>query len=35
MISKQVVAELNNQIKNEAYSSQLYLSMASWAEVQG
>ncbi len=35
MISKQVEAELNNQIKNEAYSSQLYLAMASWAEVQG
>ena len=35
MISKQVEAELNNQIKNEASSSQLYLAMASWAEVQG
>lgn len=35
MISKQVEAELNNQIKNEAYSSQLYLAMASWAEGQG
>jgi len=35
MITKQVEAELNKQIQYEAYSSQLYLAMASWAEVQG
>ena len=35
MITKQVEAELNKQIQYEAFSSQLYLAMASWAEVQG
>ena len=35
MISKKIEAALNNQVELEAASSQLYLSMASWAEVQG
>lgn len=30
-----VVESLNKQVEVEAYSSQLYLSMASWCEVQG
>ena len=35
MLSKKVEKALNNQIKIEAESSQVYLSMASWAEVKG
>jgi len=35
MLSKKVEAALNEQIKIEAESSQVYLSMASWAENQG
>lgn len=35
MLSKTIEASLNNQIKIEAQSSQVYLAMASWAEVQG
>ena len=35
MLSKKIEAALNNQIKIEAESSQVYLSMASWAENQG
>lgn len=35
MISKTIVAALNRQVELEGSSSQYYLSMASWAEVQG
>jgi ferritin len=35
MLKEKVQSALNNQIGLEAYSSQLYLSMASWAEKQG
>jgi len=35
MISKKVEKALNNQIKLEAESSQLYLAMACWAESNG
>lgn len=35
MISKRIQDGLNMQIELEAYSSQYYLSMASWAENQG
>lgn len=35
MLSKKIEAALNGQIKIEAQSSQVYLSMASWAENQG
>ena len=35
MISKRIEAQLNEQVKSEAFSSQLYLAMASWAETQG
>lgn len=35
MLPKKVEEILNVQIKKEDYSSQLYLSMASWAENQG
>lgn len=35
MISKTITKALNNQIKLEAESSQLYLSMACWAEKNG
>ena len=35
MLSKEIEKALNNQIKIEAESSQVYLSMASWAENQG
>jgi len=35
MLPKKVEAILNEQIKREDYSSQLYLAMASWAENQG
>lgn len=35
MLSKKIEAALNSQIQIEAQSSQVYLSMASWAEIQG
>ena len=35
MLSKKLEEALNNQIRIESESSQIYLSMASWAEVQG
>lgn len=35
MLSDSIQKALNNQIKIEAESSQIYLAMASWAEVQG
>ncbi len=35
MLSKNIEKALNEQIKIEAESSQVYLSMASWAEIQG
>lgn len=35
MLSKSIEKELNNQVKFEADSSQIYLAMASWAESQG
>lgn len=35
MLSKKVEKVLNDQIRIEAESSQVYLSMASWAEVKG
>lgn len=35
MLNKKVEAALNEQIRVEAESSQVYLSMASWAEVKG
>lgn len=35
MLSKKVEKLLNDQIRIEAESSQIYLSMASWAETQG
>lgn len=35
MVSKKVEDALNNQVAKEAMSSQVYLAMASWAEVQG
>ena len=35
MLSKSIEAALNKQIKVEAESSQVYLSMACWAETQG
>lgn len=35
MLSKKVEKILNDQIQKEDYSSQLYLSMASWAENKG
>lgn len=35
MLSKSIEGALNKQIKVEADSSQVYLAMASWAEVQG
>lgn len=34
MLSKKVQTALNNQIKIEAQSSQVYLAMASWSEIQ-
>ena len=34
MLSKNIQAILNEQIKIEAESSQVYLAMASWAEIQ-
>ena len=35
MLSKKIEEALNKQIKIEAESSQVYLAMACWAEVQG
>jgi len=35
MLDKKVEEILNKQVQKEDYSSQLYLSMASWAENQG
>lgn len=35
MLSKNIAVALNNQIRIEAESSQIYLSMACWAEVNG
>jgi ferritin len=35
MLSEKVLEALNTQIKMEGDSSQVYLAMASWAEVQG
>jgi ferritin len=35
MMNEKVLATLNEQISREAYSSHLYLSMASWAETKG
>lgn len=35
MLSKSIESALNNQISVESNSSQIYLAMASWAEVQG
>ena len=35
MLSKNIESALNEQIKIEAESSQVYLAMASWAETQG
>ena len=35
MLSKNIEIALNNQIRIEAESSQIYLSMACWAEVNG
>lgn len=35
MLSQKVLEALNKQIKLEGDSSQVYLAMASWAEVQG
>ncbi len=34
MLSKAIQAALNEQVKIEAQSSQVYLAMASWAEIQ-
>ncbi len=34
MLSKNIQTALNEQVKIEAQSSQIYLAMASWAEVQ-
>ncbi|UFH36342.1 ferritin [Flavobacterium acetivorans] len=35
MLSKNIETALNNQIRIEAESSQIYLAMASWAETHG
>lgn len=35
MLSKRIEAILNAQVEKEGYSSNLYLSMASWAETKG
>lgn len=35
MLKERIENALNNQIKSEAQSSQIYLAMASWAETQG
>ena len=34
MVSKKIQAALNEQVRIEAESSQVYLAMASWAEIQ-
>lgn len=35
MLSKKIESALNKQIEVEAYSSQVYLAMASWADTRG
>ncbi len=35
MLSKKIETALNKQVRIEAESSQIYLSMASWAETHG
>ena len=35
MLSDKMQAALNEQIRMEAESSQIYLAMASWAEIKG
>jgi ferritin len=35
MLNKRIESILNAQVEKEGYSSNLYLSMASWAEVNG
>ena len=35
MINKNMESALNEQVSKEAYSSYLYLSMASWCEIEG
>ena len=35
MLSKKIETSLNKQVRIEAESSQIYLSMACWAEIQG
>ncbi|MBS4012731.1 MAG: ferritin [Bacteroidetes bacterium] len=35
MLKKKIETILNEQVAKEAYASQLYLAMASWAETQG
>ena len=35
IMNERVEKALNNQIEKEAFSSQFYLAMASWAETQG
>lgn len=35
MLSKRMLSVLNKQIRIEAESSQIYLAMASWAEIKG
>ncbi len=35
MLSKEIETALNNQLANEAYASNYYLSMASWLEKSG
>ena len=35
MLSPKIEAALNQQVALEAESSQIYLAMASWAEVEG
>lgn len=35
MLNKKIESALNDQVEKEAYSSSLYLAMASWAECKG
>ena len=35
MLKEKIETALNNQIQIEAFSSQIYLAMASWAETEG
>jgi ferritin len=35
MLNKKIEVALNEQVEKEAFSSALYLAMASWAEVKG